>query len=244
MLSKKQSKQINSQIKAYENQANLGIQRFNIGKKTFNLEIDSFVANPKIMNSSIQLFNYLVSKPELFRGKTVTDIGTGSGILGITCALLGAKKVYMSDIDKKAVENAERNVKKLKLEKICKVIKSDLFKNFQKHQKADIQIFNHPYFPEKPAKGKEWTQMMLGGTGLIGAYFKHAPKYSNKDATYILSWFEVASSKKGLDNDPKKRAPEYGFNVLKSTEQKPVKQGLQKDKFTIFEFRFIRKNNK
>lgn len=44
-------------------------------------------------------------------GKYLFDIGTGSGILGITAAKLGAKKVYMSDIDQMAVESATNNAK-------------------------------------------------------------------------------------------------------------------------------------
>ncbi len=50
---------------------------------------------------------------ENLQGKAVADIGTGSGILGIAAAKLGAKSVYMCDIDPEAVrvskENAEYN---------------------------------------------------------------------------------------------------------------------------------------
>ncbi len=41
--------------------------------------------------------------------KTVLDIGTGTGILGITACKLGAKKVVMTDIDPIAVEVAKQN---------------------------------------------------------------------------------------------------------------------------------------
>ena len=43
--------------------------------------------------------------------KTVLDVGTGSGILGITAVKLGAKKCIMTDIDKVAVETAIHNAK-------------------------------------------------------------------------------------------------------------------------------------
>ena len=42
--------------------------------------------------------------------KKVIDVGTGSGILGIACAKLGAKSVYMTDIDPVAVSVAKENV--------------------------------------------------------------------------------------------------------------------------------------
>lgn len=40
---------------------------------------------------------------------TVIDVGTGSGILGIAAAKLGAKKVVMTDIDYVAVKSAQHN---------------------------------------------------------------------------------------------------------------------------------------
>lgn len=42
--------------------------------------------------------------------KDVLDIGTGSGILGIAAAALGAKSVFMSDLDIVAVESAKKNL--------------------------------------------------------------------------------------------------------------------------------------
>ena len=42
-------------------------------------------------------------------GKSVIDVGCGSGILGIAAALTGARSVYMCDIDAQAVEAAKAN---------------------------------------------------------------------------------------------------------------------------------------
>ena len=43
------------------------------------------------------------------KGKSVIDVGCGSGILGIAAAVTGAKSVYMCDIDAQAVEAARAN---------------------------------------------------------------------------------------------------------------------------------------
>ncbi len=59
-------------------------------------------------------------------GETVIDVGTGSGILGIACAILGAKKVYMTDIDEVAVESAKHNAKVNGVENLCQIVKCDL----------------------------------------------------------------------------------------------------------------------
>jgi len=43
--------------------------------------------------------------------KSVIDVGCGSGILGISASICGAKSVYMCDIDPQAVEFANENAK-------------------------------------------------------------------------------------------------------------------------------------
>ncbi len=45
-----------------------------------------------------------------FTGKTVLDIGCGSGILALNAYLLGAKKIFAVDNDLDAVLNAKKNV--------------------------------------------------------------------------------------------------------------------------------------
>ena len=59
-------------------------------------------------------------------GDVVIDVGTGSGILGIAAARLGAKKVYMTDNDEKAVAAANYNVKLNGVQDKCYPLKADL----------------------------------------------------------------------------------------------------------------------
>jgi ribosomal protein L11 methyltransferase len=54
------------------------------------------------------IINFL--KP-LAKNKIVVDIGSGSGILSIAAALLGAKAVYPFEIDQDAISHAKRNFK-------------------------------------------------------------------------------------------------------------------------------------
>ena len=49
-------------------------------------------------------------------GKVIADLGCGTGILGFSTVLLGAKKVYFVDIDEKALQIAKENMKMLKKE--------------------------------------------------------------------------------------------------------------------------------
>ncbi|NRB41215.1 MAG: methyltransferase, partial [Pseudomonadales bacterium] len=41
----------------------------------------------------------ILQNPAWVKGKTVMDVGTGSGVVAIACALAGAKRVIASDID-------------------------------------------------------------------------------------------------------------------------------------------------
>lgn len=64
--------------------------------------------------------------------KDVLDIGTGSGILGIAAAALGANSVFMSDLDIVAVESAKKNL-------ALNTVKSDVtIKQCDLLSKADI----------------------------------------------------------------------------------------------------------
>lgn len=60
------------------------------------------------------------------KGLSVLDVGTGSGILSIIAAKLGAKEVWGIDIDGVAVEIARENVKKNHVSEIVKIRKGSI----------------------------------------------------------------------------------------------------------------------
>ncbi|MBQ3235579.1 MAG: 50S ribosomal protein L11 methyltransferase [Clostridia bacterium] len=59
---------------------------------------------------------------------SVIDVGTGSGILGISSILLGANKAVMTDIDPVAVKTALHNAKLNGVENSCVITLDDLLK--------------------------------------------------------------------------------------------------------------------
>lgn len=76
-------------------------------------------------HASTRLCLGLLEKQDL-SDKKVIDVGTGSGILGIAASKLGAKSVYMTDIDKKAVSVAKENIEKNGVACNCVVEVADL----------------------------------------------------------------------------------------------------------------------
>ncbi len=73
------------------------------------------------------------------RGLSVLDVGTGSGILSITAAKLGAKEVWGIDTDRVAVENAKENVEKNQASDIVKLKEGSVG---GLHKKFDVVVAN------------------------------------------------------------------------------------------------------
>lgn len=78
---------------------------------------------------------------ELVRpGMTVFDVGTGSGVLAIVAAKLGAKRVEAVDFDPVAVRVARENVRQNGAEDVVRTERSDLLKSVA--GRADLIIAN------------------------------------------------------------------------------------------------------
>lgn len=105
------------------------------------IELDPGMAfGTGIHDTTIMCIKALEQILEGTRGKSVLDIGCGSGILSITSAKLGADKVTGIDIDNVAVKVAVENVKLNRVEGKVKIIKGDLLNAIT--EKGDIIVAN------------------------------------------------------------------------------------------------------
>lgn len=75
-----------------------------------------------------------------FKDKSVIDVGTGSGILGIGAIKSGAKSCYMCDIDSIAVKAATENAKLNGVDKLVEIKLADLLS--ERDTSADIVLAN------------------------------------------------------------------------------------------------------
>lgn len=96
----------------------------------------------------------LVQIVEIPKNAEVLDLGTGSGIQGISVALKGAARVVCTDLDKSALRNAEENANKAGLSAMLEFRKGNLFECVQ-NEKFDAIAFNPPYLPSSGVRFKD-----------------------------------------------------------------------------------------
>jgi release factor glutamine methyltransferase len=133
-----------------------------------------FTPDPTITYSSKQIIDNL---PKV-RGKSVMDMGTGSGVIALYCASQGAN-VVATDVSDVALDNAEENVKELGLEDRVQVVKSDLFEAVD--GKFDYVVAN------LPINDNVWD-MEQSTTNLVGRFLSQAPEYLNPNGKLYLAW--------------------------------------------------------
>lgn len=95
-------------LKAWDLLGDGKLQLYLIDEKT-NIESLSVETAQAVMNNPLYwmfcwasgkvLAQQILANPQWVKGKTVMDVGTGSGVVAIACALAGAKRVIASDID-------------------------------------------------------------------------------------------------------------------------------------------------
>lgn len=100
-------------------------------------------------------------------GMKVFDVGTGSGVLAITAAKLGATEIAAVDFDSVAVRTAKENVVINKVDDVIQVAQGDLLKGI--NGKADVIIANIiadiiiRLLPDIPQKLNECGTMLASG---------------------------------------------------------------------------------
>jgi len=94
----------------------------------------------------------------------VLDMGTGTGILAIKAALLGAHRILALDINPYASLCALRNIRLNDLGDQISVLTCDLFSSLREGILFDMVIFNPPYLrTEEPESRRGWLERSWAG---------------------------------------------------------------------------------
>lgn len=104
-------------------------ERWEADEKSHVIEMDPGLAFGTGHHASTQLALLLLEElflDEKCRARTVLDVGTGSGILAMACALFGAGRVLAIDNDPDAVETAKGNGSRNRLDHIVTVSGQDV----------------------------------------------------------------------------------------------------------------------
>ena len=104
------------------------------------------------------------------QGKTILDLGCGTGILGIACLLLGARRAAFVDIDEKALETAAENLR------TAGTSSYDIFcMDARKTElKADAVVMNPPFGTKTRHADREFLLKAFSSASVVYSIHKAA----------------------------------------------------------------------
>jgi len=116
--------------------------------------------------------------------KTIADLGSGTGILGLGALLLGAKKVFFIESDKNSTKTAKENLKFLEEKLGIKLVKKAIFLNQDINnfnEKVDIVIQNPPFGTKQKHADKMFLEKAFSITKIIYSFHKlETERFVNK----------------------------------------------------------------
>jgi len=107
--------------------------------------------------------------------KTIADLGSGTGILGLGALLLGAKKVFFVENDKNSIQTAKENLKFLEEEIGIKLDKKAIFLNQNINNfndKVDTVIQNPPFGTKQKHADKIFLEKAFSLARVIYSFHK------------------------------------------------------------------------
>ncbi len=163
------------------------------------------VMSPKYDRSAQMMISMMPNQ----KGKTILEIGSGTGILSLSALSQGANNVFAVDINSHAVKNTEKN---LTMYKNKKVLHSDLFESVT--GTFDTIIFNAPFH------GNKADDVLELGTSdfnyeTLTRFMSEAKKYLNKYGEIQLGFADMG------DNDLLKNLIEKNGYVVKKFQTYP-----------------------
>jgi len=131
---------------------------------------------------------------DVFKNKSVADMGTGTGILAILAAQSGASRVVAADINPAAVKCAENNFAKSGFEKVIDVVESNLFESIT--EKFDVIIFNAPWVQGNP---KNIYELAIYDSNflILKRFISDAKKYLNDSGVILLQLSDISQQTDG-----------------------------------------------
>jgi predicted nicotinamide N-methyase len=126
-------------------------------KTSLDYEIDQCGTGGKIWKSSVILSKYLIKNKNVINDKYVLEIGAGTGVCGLVCATLNAKKVYLSDRDPGVLKLLDYNIEvnKEKINSSVEVVSLDWINkdDYLKIENVDLIVGSDLLYSSSMVKG-------------------------------------------------------------------------------------------
>ncbi|MGI6329429.1 MAG: peptide chain release factor N(5)-glutamine methyltransferase [Bacilli bacterium] len=198
----------------------------------YEFNINESVLIPRFETEELVFETLLYIKKYFKNEVSILDIGTGSGVIGLTLKKeIPNSNVTLTDISSDILKQAKANAKNLNVK--VNIIKSDIFKNIPK-EKYNIIISNPPYIKEdtkimKIVNNYEPKIALYGGQDGLNFYrriLKEAPFYLEEKCLIALEISDEVLP--GILKILKNNFLEYSYEI---------KKDMQKRKRMIFIFR-------
>ena len=161
---------------------------------------NSFFVNENVLiprQDTETLIEFVIGAIKDNNYKTMLDMCTGSGIIGITVAdNTNIEKVTLCDISTDALEVTRENINLNGMQNKCNIIQSNMFKNLYKlNIKYDIIVSNPPYLTKNEMEDisafveKEPRMALYGGEDGLEYYriiFEEAKSFLNNKGTIAV----------------------------------------------------------
>jgi release factor glutamine methyltransferase len=149
-----------------------------------DLTILPSVFHPKIFVTSGFFAHFLQSLD--LTGKSVVEVGTGSGVLALSAAKAGARSVLALDINPAAVKAAQLNAERNGLAQVT-ALESNLFSAVPASSQFDVMISSPPSFSGEPrdTADRAW-HAGPGYRDVVGLFGQAAPRLKPNGRMYLL----------------------------------------------------------
>lgn len=152
---------------------------------------------------------------EMDKEVEVLDIGTGTGILGLTAATSSnVKRVVFADINEEAIDLAKMNFEKNRdaIKSMAEFIRSDLLSDIPRDRYFDLIIFNAPYLRSESGEGKEHSAWSGGREGV-----ELSIRFLEKAVTHLTNEGRIILVSSSLSNQDKLKLKinKFGLTILK-----------------------------
>lgn len=110
-------------------------------------------------------------------GKVIADLGAGTGILGIGCLLLGAKRVFFVENDEEALRIAQKNLQKWESESYLKGRATFCHQDISSFKKRmDVVVTNPPFGTKIEHHDKVFLEKAVTLAPIIYSFHKSSTK--------------------------------------------------------------------